>query len=88
MKEFVEKYKGYLDYLPIMLLTLLFIAEAELEHHAVHLSCQMAITIITLSIFFLIVLNVENAKTLAFIIALTFWIVLTYCKSKLIIKSV
>ena len=87
MKELMNKCKGYLDYLPLMLITLLFIAETELEHHAVHMSCQIAITIITLSIFFIVVINIKDSKVLGFTVALTVWIILIYIKNRCLLKK-
>lgn len=87
MKEFIDKHKKILDYLPLMLLTLLFITEAELEKHAVHLSCQMVITIVCMVVFFIIAINIKNSRVLAFTIALFFWVVLIYAKNVYIPKK-
>ena len=86
MKEFFNNNKHLIDYLPLMLITLLFITETELEKRAVHISCQLAITIITLTVFFVIVINIQNSRTSAFIVALTIWITLIYAKQCFIPK--
>jgi hypothetical protein len=82
MFEYFRTCKNFLDYLPLVLITLLFVAEAEMEKHALNTSCQMVITIITLVIFYLIVMRFKNTKLIALIIAMVVWIVLIYIKKK------
>ena len=84
MLEYFKIYKNYLDYLPLMLLTLLFVAESEIELHALNTSCQIAITIITLAIFYIAIMRFKNTKLLALMFAVVVWIVLVYIKKKYI----
>lgn len=80
MLEVFKKYKNILDYLPVVLITLLFVAEAEFEKHAVNTSCQISITIITLAIFYILVIRYKNTKFLALLVSLFIWIILIYIK--------
>ena len=77
---FILKCKHYLDYFPLFILFLLFVAEDQLEHQALSSSYQMAITAITLTIFYLIVLRLRNAKLIAFVCAMVAWAILIYIK--------
>jgi hypothetical protein len=79
-----QNYKKYADYFPIALITLFFIAEAELEAHAVNISCQFCMTIISIVIFYIICFNFTNAKNIAFITAVIIWIILLYVKRNFI----
>jgi hypothetical protein len=75
--------KKYYDYIPITLIALLFIAEeSDMHHHAIHNSCQICINIISIVVFYCIILHYEKSKVLAFVISLIIWIVLIYIKDK------
>lgn len=80
MFAFVKKYRTYTEYLPIVLLGLLFIADTEIEKHAVKMSCQLTITIFTLLIFFIVAIKFPKAKIIAFITAFVLWVMLIYVK--------
>lgn len=82
MFELFQKYKSILDYLPLVLITVLFVAESELELHALNTSCQIAITILTLGIFYILSIRYKNTKFIALLVSLTIWIVLVYIKKK------
>jgi intracellular septation protein A len=84
MFEYFKTCKNFLDYLPLVLVTILFVAEAEMEKHALHTSCQMVITITTLVIFYLMVMKFKNTKLLSLIVAVIVWITLVYIKKKYI----
>lgn len=81
------KLKNYTEYLPILLITLLFITDSEVDKHALSMSCQMVITIICAVIFFLIVIKMRKSKLLAFITAGITWVILVYIKRVYIIPS-
>ena len=80
-----QKYKSYLDYIPIAIIALLFITETELETHAVNMSCQLCTTIIAVVVFYTICFNFKNAKNIALAVAITIWIVLVYAKNNYIL---
>jgi len=82
MFDFFKKYKTIFDYLPLVLITVLFVAEAEMEKQALHTSCQLAITIVTLAIFYILVIRYKNAKLLAVLVCLIIWFILVYIKKK------
>jgi hypothetical protein len=83
MIHLYNKCKYYLDYFPLILITLFFLTETEIEKHALHTSYQIAITIITLTIFYIVTFRLKNNK-LAFFLALFTWIILTIVKKKYI----
>lgn len=78
-----NKCKYYLEYFPLILITLFFLTETEIEKHALHTSYQLAITIITLSLFYIIAFRMKNNK-MAFFVSLIAWIILTIIKKKYI----
>ena len=82
--SYFQKYKNYLDYFPIVLITILFIAETEIEKHALHTSCQIAITIVTLIVFYILVIRYENTRLFSVIVAGIIWAILIYIKKKYI----
>lgn len=71
----------------MLLLTLLFVAEAELETRAVNTICQMCIMILSVSIFFIISIHVKNSKIIAFFIAVVLWLVLVHAKNRYLPKN-
>lgn len=81
MKEFLFEKKKLLDYLPFILVPLLFIADEEMEHHAFKTSFQFGIVITTSIIFFIIFFRFRS-KAIAFSCALVLWMILQYVKSK------
>lgn len=85
MIGFFKNYRKYTEFLPIILIGLLFVSEAEMEKNALNMSCQMTITIVTVLIFFLIALKYPKAKMIAFFIALVLWIVLVCIKKRYMI---
>ena len=87
MLEFIRKYRSILDYLPMLLVTLLFVAETELEKHAVNTSCQVAITIVTLVVFYVLILKWKNTRIFAFLVAMTIWVILIYVKKQYVILN-
>lgn len=84
MFEYFKTYKNLLDYLPLVLVTVLFAAEAEMETHALNTSCQVAITIVTLVIFYLMVIKFRNTKLFSLVVATLIWGILIYVKKKYI----
>lgn len=82
----MDKYKSLFEYLPLALVGLLFITEAELEKHALNTSCQIAITIIVLIVFFSIALRFKN-RVIAFCIAIILWVLMVHIKKTIILKQ-
>ena len=80
LSEYIQKYKNITDYLPIILITVFFVAEAELEKHALHTSCQIAITIITLAIFYILSIRFKSTKFISLLVCIIIWIFLIYIK--------
>jgi hypothetical protein len=80
MYNFFQKHKSIFDYLPMMLITLLFVAESELEKHAINTSCQMVITIFIMTLFYILVIYYKNTKTISLFVCCFLWIILIYIK--------
>jgi hypothetical protein len=72
--------KRYFDYLPVILLTLLFATETELEKHAIFFSCQICIVLLTTILFFLLTLKFGSERKTAFAVSFVLWIILMYYK--------
>jgi hypothetical protein len=76
----IDSIKRNIEYIPIILLSLLFIADKDIEIHALNLSCQTIITIVILGIFFMLVLQFGRGKVTSFLIAAVAWVVLVNMK--------
>jgi hypothetical protein len=83
----MDKYKTLFEYLPLVLVGLLFKTEAELEKHAINTSCQIAITIIVLVVFFSIALRFKS-KVLAFSKSILIWVIMVHIKKTILLKPV
>jgi hypothetical protein len=77
----------HLEYIPVVLITLLFIAETELEAHATNMSCQLCTTIIAVVVFYSICMNFKNAKNIALMISVLIWVILVYIKKNYILPE-
>lgn len=86
MPGIIQKYKDYTEYLPIVLLGLIFITENELEKHALRTSCQISITIVTIIVYFTIAINFPKARIVALITAIALWVLLIYVKRQYVPK--
>lgn len=75
------KYKKYGDYIPLMLIAILFMAENEIKNHTVQSSCQLVISLLTLLIFFLVAIKFKSGKYYGFITAFLLWVILVYLKN-------
>lgn len=81
MFEVFTKYKKYTDYIPMILIAVLFMAENEIENHTFHSTCNMFIGALTLFIFFVIGLKLKSGKMYGFLFALIIWVTLVYLKN-------
>lgn len=63
-----------LDYVPIILITLLFISENEMKTHAINMSVQTIIGLIALGIFFMMSIKFKQPRFLCFIFAGIVWL--------------
>jgi hypothetical protein len=84
MFNILTKYKNLFDYIPLLFLTLFFVTDAEMEKHAVHTTFQMIIRISCLFVFYIMIIYYKHPKSIALIIAILLWIILTYTKQKYI----
>jgi uncharacterized membrane protein YecN with MAPEG domain len=83
--------KNFTEYIPFILISLIFIAEAEIETHAFKTSCNLCITIISLVVFYAIYFNIKNnnnnsKKIIACIISIITWIILVYVRKNHLIQ--
>lgn len=76
----------YTEYIPIVLLSLMFVADEQLEHKALSMSCQTCIMVICSIIFFMLLLKFSYSKYTAFIITGVLWVLLIYIKQQYILK--
>lgn len=81
MKDFILSKKKFLDYLPFILIPLIFITDEEMEKHALRTSFQLGIVVLTLIIFFLIFFRFRS-KAVAFLVAVGLWGFLQFQKNK------
>ena len=88
MFKIFNKYKKYMEYLPLMLVGIYFVAEAEMEKHAVNTSCQLIITLITVIIFFLLLFKFRQHKIVALLVASALWVILVFAKNKYVKKDI
>jgi hypothetical protein len=83
MFGFYNRCKKYFDYIPIFLISLFFLAEMDMEKHAVNHSFQL-ITVITVFITFYIIYYKTNTKLLALAVSAILWIVMVYLKKNVL----
>ena len=76
--------KGIFEYIPIILITLLFISEKELEIHALNISCQTIIGLLALGIFFITAIKFEKPKLFSFFVAVIFWVMLVCIRKNIL----
>jgi uncharacterized membrane protein YecN with MAPEG domain len=69
------------NFIPLALISVLFMAENEVGKHAFHSSCNFFINGLVLTIFFLIAVKYNNGKKLGFMIALLIWGILIFLKN-------
>lgn len=82
----MNSYKSLFEYLPVVLVGLLFVTDSELEKHAVNTSCQLAITIAVTVTFFSIALKFKN-KIIAFSVAVILWVLMVHMKKMYIVNK-
>jgi len=83
-----QKYYSYLEYVPIIIIGLLLVAETEMKKKAFHLSFQIIITTIIYTVFFFLILHYGKSKTMAVIVCALLWVSLIYLKNCLLSPSV
>ena len=76
--------RKYTENLPIFLIALLFIAQSELERHAVRTTFNMATALACNVIFYVIFFKYPNSRYLAFMTALFVWFIMVYVKTSYI----
>lgn len=86
MSGFYSKYKNYLEYVPIALITLFFVTEAEIDHKTTSISYQVAITVITALLYYIMVVKYKVHRSIAFLIAATTWVTFVYLKRAFLIQ--
>ena len=82
-------FKTFMDNIPFILISLIFITEAEIETYAFKTSCNLCITIISIVVFYAIYFNIKNNKNkkiIASIFAVLIWLILVYVRKNHLIK--
>jgi len=87
LQPYVDKLRICLDYIPLALITILFIAETEIEKHAMNFSCQTAIMVFTVVVFIILITKLKQDRLLAFVIVIFLWLTLVYLKHKYVITA-
>lgn len=82
MFQVFQRFKKFTDYIPIILVLFLFVAEQELETHTVNTCCQFLIMSLVVIVFFLLAFRFRKGKKIAFIVAAVLWIILVILKQK------
>lgn len=77
--------KNYIEYIPIYLIVLLFVAEHDCKNHIKFYFCSLISTTISLILMYIFLIYVKMNKKVAFIIITTLWIALVYTKQNYII---
>jgi hypothetical protein len=78
----MQKLKSFGDYIPFLIIPFVIIADDELEKHAFKVSCNLAITILIYSSFFITCVYFKCSKYIAVIIATLLFFFLTFLKRK------
>jgi hypothetical protein len=88
IKNTLNKFKPLFEFIPMFLITILFISENEIEKHVINTSCQLMISLITILILYLMIRNISNNtyKIFAFVLTGIVWVVLVYVKKNYIPK--
>lgn len=80
-------YRRCFEYVPLLLVTLLIVAEAELDHQAINISAQIIIMLVTATAFFLIIWSTSCQRWIAAAIAAIVWMSLVYIKQNYILVT-
>lgn len=86
MLHFYNKYKNHIEYIPFLLLSLIFLSHDDLHKHAIQNSFQIITVIITFVIFYFVFYK-TNIKILALLIALIIWIIMIYLKKNYVFQQ-
>ena len=72
----------YFEYVPMFLLSLLLVADHELDQQIFHVSCKMIMMIIVFFVFFALTLYLEKSRTLAVLVTGILWVILLRLKKR------
>jgi len=78
--SFPFAFKKNLEYIPIALVVLFFMAEEDLEHHIFSSCFQMVISLFVILGFLMLVRKLKCDRKIAILILAVFWIFLVYGK--------
>jgi hypothetical protein len=79
------KIKNYIEYIPIFLIVILFVAENECKNHIKNSFCSLISTTIALILTYILLIYMKMNKKVAFIMITLLWIALVYTKKNFII---
>jgi len=81
MLNFIKTHKHKLEYIPLILISLLLVAEEELEHRTFHISCNLVFAFITIIIFSILVFKIKCKKYIAIALCIVVYFLLIHCKN-------
>lgn len=76
----IKSHGKKMEYIPIMLIALFFIAEEEMDHHLVNTSCQLVISLLAVISFIFVVGYFRCSKKFAIFLICILWFILVYAK--------
>lgn len=79
-RPFFKKCRNYLEYFPLILITLLFVAETEMNNRLISTTWNIALMLIVIIILYLFLIILKVKKAVAFLVCILLWIVLIYVK--------
>jgi hypothetical protein len=78
----IKNLQLFLEFVPVAVITLIFVTEKELRHRAYTVSFQTIKNVIAMFLFFSISLAFPKFRTQAFIFSILFWILATIFQKK------
>jgi hypothetical protein len=79
----IQPFIDYFEYIPLFLLSLLLVADNELDKQIFHVSCKMIMMMIVFFVFFALTLYLEKSRTLAVLVTGILWVVLLRIKRRI-----
>lgn len=71
---FVVRAKGYMEYVPLMLLTLMFISEAEMDRSITKSACNVIFVFFLLILLYIFIVDFKMNRCVVVGIAMLAWI--------------
>jgi len=82
---FFSKLSGMWDYVPFMLVTLMFVAEAEMGNHLAKTGWKVGLTMLIIVLLYICIVVFKLQRAVVFIIAAVLWVIFIYVKRCLLL---